>query len=117
MALKVEALLRLETEPARDEGRRPRWLQVVEPGPVLTADGEEVAKSLRCDEGDGRAAAFEHGVRRHCRTVYDLIRPPAAVMDAGQHGPRRVGWRGRRLEDLDGAVALLEVEVGKGATD
>ena len=112
----VQALVRLESQRVRDQRRRTARLQVVELRACLPADREHVAEALRRDQRRARPFALEHRVRRHSRTVDDLIRREARLIQPGQHASRRVVWCRGPL--VDGQLAVLpEQEVGECPAD
>ena len=62
-----------------DERPRQRHEDVVELGPRLPADAQDVLEARGRDERDARALALEHGVGRDGRSVDDVGREPKRV--------------------------------------
>ena len=73
-------------------GRGARHEEVVELGPRLPPDAQDVFEPRGRDERNARALALEHGVGRDRRSVNDFWRRDAAGErgDAGQNRPRRI---------------------------
>ncbi len=83
-----------------DEGLGPRRQLVVEGGPVLAGDLDDVGQALGGEQGDGRPPPFEQGVGGHGRAVRQHRGPRRRP--ATRRGPRapppppgpgRRGWR------------------------
>ena len=125
LAGRVEALRHPEAAVARHQGRRLLEVDIVEGGPDLALDLQQVAEALGGDEPGGREAALDDGVGGHRRPVDDVAhllgRDPRLVEDAGgdaQEALGGVGGRGGELADVDPAAGLVhEGGVGEGAAD
>ena len=93
LAAEVETLLHFIAALPRDQRRRYARVNVVEGGPILPPDVEQIAEAGAGEKGRACALAFEDGVCGDGRAVRHLLQRGQAAgsnrFQAGQHGTFR----------------------------
>ena len=124
LAVGGDALAQLQAQAAFDELRRLVPEEVVDLRGADAAQLEDVAEAAGGHQGGARAAALEHGVGRHRRSVRHLAdlggrgsRPFEQVPGGLEHGALEIGRRRRDLVGPDRTAAVDEDDVGEGAAD
>ena len=118
-AVRAHALPHREPKLSRDELRWTIPGQVVERGPVLAPDLDDVAEAIRGDERGPRATAFEErvrGDRRAVREVLDVGAEEAGPFQRPDHALGLVAGSGRDLGRYH-AIPHDGDEIGEGAAD
>ncbi len=93
----VEAPLDLQPQPAGDQGLGPVGPDVVERGPVLAGDLDDVGEPGGGDQGDDRPPPLQQGVGGDRRPVGEEVR--RQLPEPLAHGPAGVVRRGQDLGD------------------
>ena len=122
----AHALGDLEAQAALDQSRRLVGENVVEVGPLLPADLEQIAEAVGGDETGGHALVLDQRIGgdrgamaeiadRRCGLIARLRRDAAhAFIDALRDAARGIVGRRRNLPDLDAAFGLFEqADVGE----
>ena len=119
------SLLGLETQAARDQRIGAANAPVVEVGPVLPADLQDVAEPRGNDQRRLRALTLKERVRRYRRAMYEEIDPVRGngvpvhqFADSGSYSEGLVDRRGRRLGEFETVgIGVVEGEVGERSPD
>ena len=105
----------LEPEMPRDKGLGPPFKIVVELGPVLPANGENILKSFRKNKGRPDSLVFQKGIGGHGRPVDeggDLIRFDSHLgndlLDPVDDPDCRIGRGGRGFGNVKGLLLVVE---------
>ena len=118
-AIGQHALVDLVAIAPIDDGRRLLIGEVVDVGPVVPLQRQDVLESARRDEGDRIALAFEHGVCRHGRAVrqiLDRLKRNAAFNQRVEGAFVRARRYARHLRDLNARWANCH-QVGECSAD
>ncbi len=107
-----------EAEGTGDQDRWPIDHEIVETGPILAADLQEILKPGGGDQGDGRPLPLEQAVGRHGRAVNDLIPllSQRLLRKPLKHGPGRIERSRKHLVSPESPIGEKD-QVGEGAPD
>src|SRR2546430_1191330 len=100
-----------------NQGRGMIACQVVERGPVLSPEPEQVLEAARRHQDHPRPAPLEQRVGRDRRAVHQELHGGRQQLDRPEHRHRRILRRRGYLADGDRAVGRDGDQVGEGAAD
>ena len=111
------SLLDTPSQTSRDQRRFPPDIQIVEFGPVLAADFDQILEARRCEEDHASAAPLQHAVGPDRRTMNE--RQGSSRLSRGQvprgltHGFSRIVGCREHLENLE-SRAVPDYAIRKG---
>ena len=117
--------LRLEPQVSRHERVGATDAPVVEVGPVLPSNLQDVSESCRDDERSIRSLSFKKSVCSYRRTVNEEVDPVGGnampvhqFADSGSYSEGLVDRCGRGLCEFEAVgIGVVESEVGEGSPD